>query len=188
MTRRQIKVEHVGIALGAVVTGAFVAGLWAVSTVFPQAAEGPTPAATRVGYYAVFASFFVVLALIPLAMWAIDRRAGRCPPVAWRAITAVGVAAAMLAVGWGVRTWAYPPSDLRVCAPEYRGNSTTDVERIVCEGGRLNRPLGERRLDEGMLAAVVILTVTAVAAARLAPRPEGDVSVPGRRSPAAPPR
>jgi hypothetical protein len=67
----------------------------------------------------------MALALIPLGIWLVDRRAGRRPALAWRVVSAAGVALAMLAVGWGVQTWAYPPHNLRQCFTDYRGNATT---------------------------------------------------------------
>jgi hypothetical protein len=150
------------------VSAAFVSGLAVVAAVLPDPSEGPTPPGTRVAYYAVFAVSLIALASIPLVMSVVDRRAGGDPALAWRIELLAGAALAMLLLGWGVDTWAYPPHDLRQCFPEYRGNSTTIVVRRICESGRVNRPLGQRRLDDGLIAAVVALFVTGAAVARMA--------------------
>ena len=150
-----------------------VAGLAVASIVLPSPPDGPTPPDTRVAYFALFASFFMALALIPLGMWLVDRRAGRRPALAWRVVAAAGVALAMLAVGWGVQTWAYPPHNLRQCFTDYRGNGHSGIWGHICEHGLLNRPLGLRRLNEGLAGAFVVLVVTAVVAARLVMPPAG---------------
>jgi membrane protease YdiL (CAAX protease family) len=159
--------------VGVAVIGAFVAGLAVASIVLPSPPDGPAPPETRIAYYALFASFFIALALIPLGMWLVDRRAGRGPALAWRVVTAVGVTLAMLAVGWGVRTYAYPPHNLRQCFTDYRGNGHSGIWGRICESGLVNRPLGLRRLNEGIAGAFVVLVVTALVAARLAVPPAG---------------
>ncbi|HYX87358.1 MAG TPA: hypothetical protein VE777_20500 [Gaiellales bacterium] len=163
----------------AVVVGLFVAGLMVVNAFAPDPADGPTPGSTRLAYYAVGAVFTVALACIPLLVWVVERRGGARAATGWRLVLAAGVALAMAVLGLGVRTWAHPPHNLTFCAPEYRGNSTTDVVRIVCEGGRLNRPLGDRRLDEGGAGAVVVLALTGVVSARMrSPRSPSRSSAP----------
>lgn len=179
---RHVNADRVGILLVASVVGALVVGLVIVSSM-PNPPDGPTPPGTRIAYYALFAAFFIALALIPLAMWLVDRRAGTRPALAWRMVTAAGVALAMLAVGWGVRTWAYPPHDLHQCFTDYRGNGHSGIWGHICESGLLNRPLGLRRLNEGLAAALVVLVVTAVVAARLVPPPAVDVRAPGTPKP-----
>jgi hypothetical protein len=178
----------VGAALAVVVAAAFVAGLAVISIVLPNPSDGPTPPGARIAYYAVFASCVMTLALIPLGMWLVDRRAGTRPALAWRIVTAAGVAVAMLAVGWGVQTWAYPPHNLRQCFTDYRGNGHSGIWGHICESGLLNRPLGLRRLNEGLAGALVLLVVTVAVAARLAPRRPVEISAAGRRVPPVPPR
>jgi len=175
-------------ALGATgfVVGGFVAGLWFVSTYLPHPADGPTPAGTRVAYFALFAALLVGLALIPLGMWAVERRGGLHAVVMWRLVLVAGVVLAVAAVGWGVRTWAYPPHNLRECFAVYRGNGHSGISGHVCESGRINRPLGERRLNEGIGVAFALLIATGIAVVRMQPPPE--LSARDRRSPAAPPR
>jgi hypothetical protein len=165
--------DRVGAVLGVTVIGVFVAGLAVASIVLPNPPDGPAPPGSRIAYFALFASFFMALALIPLGMWLLDRRAGKRPALAWRIVTAAGVALAMLAVGWGVQTWAYPPHNLRQCFTDYRGNGHSGIWGHICESGLLNRPLGLRRLNEGLAGALVVLVVTAVVAARLALPPAG---------------
>jgi MFS family permease len=165
--------DRLGAALAVTVIGAFVAGLAVVSVVFPDPPDGPTPPGARIAYFAVFASFVMALALLPLGMWLVDRRAARRPALAWRVVTAVGVALAMLAVAWGVQTWAYPPHNLRQCFTDYRGNGHSGIWGHICESGLLNRPLGLRRLNEGLAGALGVLMVTAVVAVRLVMPPAG---------------
>ncbi len=160
--------DRVGAVLAVTIVVAFVAGLAVMSIVLPNPPDGPAPPGARIAYFALFASFFIALALIPLGMWLVEQSAGGRPALAWRVVTAVGVALAMLAVGFGVQTWAYSPHNLRQCLPEYRGNGHNGIERIICESGLLNRPLGLRRLNEGLAGAFVVLVVTALVAARLA--------------------
>jgi MFS family permease len=170
---RHVNSDRVGAVLVVVVVGAFVAGLAVVSIILPDPPDGPTPPGTRIAYYALFAAFFMALALIPLGMWLVDRWAGKRSLLAWRVVAALGVALAMLAVGFGVRTWAYPPHNLRQCFTDYRGNGHSGIWGHICESGLLNRPLGLRRLNEGIAAAFVLLVVTTVVAARLAIPPAG---------------
>jgi hypothetical protein len=166
--------DRVGAVLVVAVGGAFVAGLVLAVFVVPNPPDGPAPSgAARIAYFALFASFFMALALIPLGVWLVDRRAGRRPALAWRVVTAAGVALAMLAVGWGVQTWAYPPHNLRQCFTDYRGNGHDGIWGHICESGLLNRPLGLRRLNEGLAGAFVVLVVTAVVALRLVQPPAG---------------
>jgi MFS family permease len=170
---RHVNSDRVGAVLAVVVVGAFVAGLVIVSIVLPDPPDGPTPPGTRIAYFALFASCLIALAVIPLGMWLVDRRAGRRPALAWRIVTAAGVALAMLAVGWGVRTWAYPPHNLRQCFTDYRGNGHSGIWGHICESGLVNRPLGLRRLNEGLAGAFVVLVVTTVVAVRLVMPPAG---------------
>jgi MFS family permease len=165
--------DRVGAGLAVVVAGAFVVGLALIATVLPNPSDGPTPAGTRVASYALFAACCVGLASIPLVMWLVDRKAGKRPQLAWRIVIVAGVALAMLAVGFGVRTWAYPPHNLRQCFTDYRGNGHSGIWGHICEHGLLNRPLGLRRLNEGVGGAFVVLVVTAALSARLARPPAG---------------
>jgi hypothetical protein len=166
-----VNTDRLGAVLAGVMVGGFVVGLAVVSSALPDPSDGPTPPGTRIAYYALIASFFTGLAVIPLAMGLLDRWTGTRTALAWRIVTAVGVALAMLALGWGVHTWAYPPHDLRQCFAEFRGNGHSGISRHICEHGLLNRPLGDERLNEGIAAAFGLLVVTAVAAARLIPPP-----------------
>jgi len=161
---RRVDSDRIGAMLGLAVLGAFAAGLAVVATMFPNPADGPAPPGTRVAYDVVLAACVVALAAVPLVMWRIDRGAGRRPGLAWRIAAVAGAALAMLAVGWGVLAWAHPPHDLRQCFIDHRGGG---VRGRICESGLLNRPLGLRRLDEGLAAAFVILVATALLAARL---------------------
>jgi hypothetical protein len=120
--------------------------------------------------FLVGATFAIAYALVSLVPWAVRRRAGQAAALGWRIVLIAGVVCAMVVLGWGVRTWAHPPYNLRECFTDYLGNSTSAPHRTICESGRLNRPLGTKRLNEGALGAVVILAVTGVAAMRMAPR------------------
>ena len=55
--------------------------------------------------------------------------------------------------------WAYPPLH-------------TECFDSVCESGRVNRQLGLRRLDQGLIAGLLVAVATALAAARLRSRTE----------------
>lgn len=126
-------------------------------------------------YYAVFAACAVTLAAVPLVVWLADRRAGRRPALAWRLVTVAGVTLATLAVAWGVQTWANPPHNLRQCFTDYRSGGERGH---ICEAGLVNRALGLRRLDEGLAGAFVVLSATALLAARLALPPGAEISPP----------
>ncbi|HEY3766848.1 MAG TPA: hypothetical protein VGL44_16915 [Gaiellales bacterium] len=154
-----MKADSLGGALVLVMAAAFIAGLAVIANVLPNPSEGPTPPGTRVAYDVLVAACAVALAAIPLAMRVVDRGAGSRPALAWRVVAVAGAALAMLVLGWGVRTWAYPPHNLRQCFP-----------RDVCESGRVNVPLGLRRLNEGVAGALVVLVATTAVAGRLAPR------------------
>lgn len=58
------------------------------------------------------------------------------------------------------------------------GRAHMGASTHICEHGLVNRPLGESRLGEGFLAAVVMLAVTGVAAARMARPPRARPSAP----------
>jgi MFS family permease len=173
---RHVDANRVGIALVIGIPAALVAGLVAVSHVMPDPSDGPTPPATRVAYYLLFAACLVALAAIPLVIGALDRLAGRRPDFAWRLLLLVGAVPAMLVLGWGVRTWAYPPHNLRRCFTDYRGNGHSGIWGHICESGLANIPLGDSRLLEGFLGAVLISFAFGVTAARMALPPNPAAS------------
>jgi ABC-type antimicrobial peptide transport system permease subunit len=179
---RHVTAERVGIALVVGIPVGFVVGLAFVANVLPHRVDGPTPPVTRVAYYVLFAACLIALSAIPLVMWSIERLAGVRAALTWRLLLVFGAVLAMGVLGWGVHTWAYPPHDLRQCFPEYRGNSTTDVERMICTSGLANIPLGDSRLLEGFLGAVIIAFAAGIVAARMALPPRARPS-----APAAPP-
>ena len=98
---RHVNSDRVGAVLVMAVGGAFFAGLLVALFVLPDPAHGPAPPGARIAYYALFVLFLIALASIPLGMWPVDWSAGRRRALAWRVVTAAGVAVAMLAVGWG---------------------------------------------------------------------------------------
>jgi hypothetical protein len=158
-------------AFGLVGAG-FIAGMCIVSACLPDPADGPTPAGTRVAYFAVFAALLVGLALIPLGMWAVERRGGLHTTARWRLVVCAGVVLAVCAFGWGVWTWAYPPHNLHQCFAVYRGNGHSGIAGHVCRSRQLNRPLGLHRLNEGIGVGLVLLAATGIAVLRMQPRPQ----------------
>lgn len=152
----------------------------------PDPGEGPTPPETRVAYYLLFAACVIALASIPLLMGAVERLAGARSAVAWRLLLVARAVLAMLVLGWGVRTWADPPHNLRECFTDYRGNGHSGIWGHICNSGLANVPLGETGLEEGVLGAVIILFGAGIAAARMALPPPARPTV--RPGPPAPGR
>jgi hypothetical protein len=168
---REATAARWGLWAFGLVGGGFVAGLCIVSAYLPDPADGPTPAGTRVAYFVLFAALLVGLALIPLGMWAVERRGGLHAAVGWRIVLCAGVVLAVFAFGFGVRTWAYPPHDLRQCFAVYRGDGHSGIAGHACRSGQLNRPLGLHRLNEGIGVGLVLLIATGIAVVRMQPRP-----------------
>jgi MFS family permease len=160
--------------VGLVVSG-FVVGAVAVAAVFPDPAGGPTPGKTRLAFYGIFAAFAVALALVPLLVGLLERRESRQVAIRWRVVLAAGVALAVATLGLGAWTWAYPPHNRTECFTGYHGDDETGTPFRVCENGRLNRPLGDRRLNDGIWGGAVVVLLTAVAAARIRSRSEARV-------------
>jgi hypothetical protein len=143
-----------------VVGTTFLAGLVLMVARFPDPPDGPTPAETRLAVYVLFAALVAGMAAIPLAVGLVERRQGRVVAFRWRLVLAGGAVAAVAALRVGVWTWAYPPHNLTECFPS------------VCDHGRLNRPLGLARLNDGLMACALLLGLTVLAAAWLRIRSE----------------
>jgi hypothetical protein len=153
------------------VVGGFIMGAVIVAAFFPNPQDGPTPGVTKLALYGLFAALAVCLGFVPLVVgWAVERRSGRRPALAWRAALAGGVAVAVATLGLGVWTWAYPPHNLRECFPAWKGNGTPGTRFTVCEDGRVNRQLGVDRLNQGIGAGAIVLIVTVVAVTRMRSR------------------
>lgn len=160
-TSRLIGLAFCGFIVGAVIVAAF----------FPNPQDGPTPGVTKVALYGLFAALAVCLAFVPLVVgWAVERRGGRRPALAWRAALAGGVVVAVATLGLGVWTWAYPPHNLRECFPGWRGSGENRVRFTLCEDGRVNRGLGLARLNQGIGGGAIVLIVTVVAVTRMRAR------------------
>jgi MFS family permease len=156
--------------VGLVMAG-FVVGAMTVVAVFPDPEDGPTPGKTRFAFYGIFAAVAVGLALVPLVVGLLERRSSPRVVLRWRVVLVTGVVLAVATLGAGAWSWAYPPHNLRECFTAYHGDATGTPFRL-CEDGRLNRALGDRRLNEGMAGGAAVLLLTAAAAARMRSRSE----------------
>jgi hypothetical protein len=153
----------VAVTLGVLVLGT------AVAIGFPDPVEGPTPGRTKLAWYACWAAFAIGLAIIPLVVGLLERRAGRRCGLGWRLVLVCGVALAMAVIGAGVWEWAFPPLHTE-CFTGYHGSDATGTPFRVCEDGRVNRLLGESRLNDGLVAGALVLLATAGATVRLRSR------------------
>ena len=153
------------------VGGAFVIGLVLVAELFPDPKDGPTPGSTRFAVYVVFAALALGMAVIPLVVALLERRAGLTVVLGWRLVLAGGVLLAVTILGLGAWTWAYPPHNLTECFTAYHHDDGTGAFRL-CEHGRVNRALGQARLDQGVLGGAAVALVASIAAGGLRHRSE----------------